>query len=175
MNARLIATHLSLLMVLILGAPAFAQDPDLVPHAQPACGKWNVHFQVKTDNTHPKPQVDPSKALIYVVEVSDATVRVGLDGKWAGATRGRLYLWLAVDPGEHHLCVDALSDVVELGRPVSLYGFTAEAGKTYYFRARATLSFSSRWHPDLDLDLVNDDEGKLLVANASLSISHPKK
>jgi hypothetical protein len=36
-----------------------------------------------------------------------------------------------------------------------------------------------RWQPadlgSLDLDRVNSDEGKLMIASSALSISHPKK
>jgi hypothetical protein len=105
-------------------------------------------------------------------------VRVGLDGDWAGATRGDSYLSFAVEPGEHHLCVDFLSEFLEPGRLVPVYGFTAQPGKTYYFRARTIASISSSGRRDIashDLDLLNDDEGKLLVANSPLSVSHTKK
>jgi hypothetical protein len=88
-------------------------------------------------------------------------VRVGLDGKWVGATRGTSYLSFAVEPGEHHLCVDLHSEFLEPRRLVSLYGFTAQARKTYYFRARTMASVSSGGKRDiavLDLDLVNDDQ-----------------
>lgn len=95
-----------------------------------------------TSDTHAETEVDPGKALIYLIEEQklrvfrDVTVRVGLDGKWVGAIRGTSYLSFAVEPGEHHLCVDFPSEFLEPGRLVSLYGFTAQAGKTYYFRAR---------------------------------------
>ncbi|MGC2287133.1 MAG: hypothetical protein WA542_17905 [Candidatus Acidiferrum sp.] len=137
-----------------------------------------------TSDTQAETQVAPGKVLIYLVEEQklrvfrDVTVRVRLDGKWVGATRGTSYLSFVVEPGEHHLCVDFRSEFLEPGRLVSLYGFTAEAGKIYYFRARTMASVSSSGNRDiavLDLDLVNDDEGKLLVANSPLSVSHPKK
>jgi hypothetical protein len=185
MKRQLVASHLTIpALLLFVALPVFAQNPDLVPHAQPACGVATAQFQVTTSNTHVETQVDPGKALIYLVEEQkfrvfhDVTVRVGLDGEWVGATRGTSYLSFAVEPGEHHLCVDFLSEFLEPGRLVSLYGFTAEAGKTYYFRARTMASISSSGRRDiasLDLDLVNDDQGKLLVANSPLSVSHPKK
>jgi|HubBroStandDraft_1064217.scaffolds.fasta_scaffold32547_3 hypothetical protein len=185
MKSHVVPSRLTILAVLLFGAlPAYAQNPDLVPHAQPACGAANAQFQVTTSDTHAETKADPGKALIYLVEEQklrvfrDVTVRVGLDGKWLGATRGTSYLSFALEPGEHHLCVDFLSEFLEPGRLVSLYGFTAEAGKIYYFRARTMASVSSRGNRDiavLDLDLVNDDQGKLLVANSPLSVSHPKK
>jgi hypothetical protein len=101
-------------LLLFVALPVFAQNPDLIPHAQPACGATSAQFQVTRSNTHTEPQVDPGKALIYLVEEQkfrafrDVTVRVGLDGQWVGATRGASYLSFAVEPGEHHLCVDFL-------------------------------------------------------------------
>jgi hypothetical protein len=182
MKSQLVALHLIIpaLLLFFAALPVFAQNPDLVPRAQPACGAATAQFHVTKSNIHTEPQVDPGKALIYLVEEQkfrafrDVTVRVGLDGEWVGATRGDSYLSFAVEPGEHHLCVDFLSQFLKPGRLVSLYGFTAQAGKTYYFRARTTAS-GSRDVAFLDLDLVNDDEGKLLVANSPLSVSHPKK
>jgi len=175
------------LVMILLGSCALAQDPALVPHAQPACGPMNVQFQVKTDaSQHPDPQVDGGKALVYVVEdqkfkaVREATVRVGVDGTWVGATRGSSYLFFMLEPGEHHLCVDWTAAFV--GRLVSLFGLTAEAGKVYYFRARTTggppsvvAENGAEDTASLDLDLMNADEGKLLVASSPFSVSNPKK
>jgi len=171
-------------VAVLVASSAFAQNPDLVPHAQPACGPMNVQFQVKTDSTqHPDAQPEAGKALVYVVEEQkfrvfrDVTVRVGLDGEWVGATRGTSYLAFTVEPGEHHLCVDFLSDFLTPGRLISLFGLNAEPGKLYYFRARTTASGGNASRHDiasLELDLLNDDQGRLLVANAPLSISHPK-
>jgi hypothetical protein len=183
MKNQLVASRLTILALLLFGAlPVYAQNPDLVPHAQPACGTAAAEFQVTTSNARAELQPDLGKALIYLVEEQKfqvfraITVRVGLDGKWVGAARGTSYLSFAVEPGEHHLCVDFLSEFLKPGRLVSLYGFTAEAGKTYYFRARTMASSSgNRDSAVLDLDLVNDDQGRLLVANSPLSASHPKK
>ncbi len=149
----------------------------------------NVRFQIKTDQRQRlEPQIETGKALVYVVEdqrfkaVRDVTARIGLDGTWVGATRGNSYLFFTVEPGEHHLCADWMSDLLPSGRAVALFGFTAESGKTYYFRARTTggpPSLAERNGLDdtafIDLNLVNSDEGKLLVASSPLSVSHPKK
>ncbi len=185
MKRQLAASRLKMLALLLLGAvPVYAQNPGLVPHAQPACGVAAAQFQATTTDQHAETQVDPGKALVYLIEEQkfrvfhDVTVRVGIDGKWVGATRGTSYLSFTVEPGEHHLCVDAVSGLLEPARLVSLYGFTVEAGRIYYFRARTMASGSSSGNRDiaiLDLDLLNDDQGKLLVANARLSVSHPKK
>jgi len=51
-------------------------------------------------------------------------------------------------------------------------GLTAEAGKVYYFRARL---FPGEADFFLDLDPVNSDQGRYLVASSPFSVSHPKK
>lgn len=77
-----------------------------------------------------------------------------------------------VDPGEHHFCVDWSSAGFERGL-VSLTNLIAEPGKIYYLRARAT---GGRYtYPSLDLELVNSDEGKLLLAVSTPSQSEIKK
>lgn len=176
-------------VVIFLASLAFAQNPDRVPHAQPACGPLNAELQTKTDyNEAADFQPESGKAMVYVAEeqkyhaARDVTARIGLDGAWVGATRGNSYAFFPVDPGEHHLCADWRSTLLSNGRLVSLFGFTAEAGKVYYFRVRTTGGPSSMLDRSaldesatLDLDLINSDEGKLLVSTSPYSASHPKK
>ena len=57
-------------------------------------------------------------------------------------------------------------------RAFAMANFTAEAGKVYYFRERL---FPGGDDYFFDLDLVNSDEGKYLVATSSFSVSHAKK
>ena len=59
----------------------------------------------------------------------------------------------------------------------SLAGFFAEAGKTYFFRVQTHGEFDSA-EPEtwsIDLQPIDADEGKYLVASYPLSISHLKK
>jgi hypothetical protein len=148
----------------------------------------NVHFQTVSDAQPPDPQLEAGKALVYVIEdqrfkgIRDATARVGVDGAWVGATRGDSYLFFTVEPGDHHLCADWVSSLVPGGRAVALYGFTAEAGRIYYFRARTIGGPASMAEKNglgdaasIDLDLVNSDEGKYLVASKPFIASHTKK
>lgn len=180
MKAALVVILFVILFVIQFAASAFAQDLS-VAAAESACGPVNTHFVVKTDLTsHTLQQPDAGKALVYVIEEQkfetalDVTARVGLDGSWVGANRGNSYLVFSVDPGEHHLCTDWTSVwIIPEGRLVSLAPLTAEAGKTYYFRVRTSGAKSEK--PAIDLDRVNSDEGKLLVASSALSVSHPKK
>jgi len=154
-----------------------------------ACGPVQTKFVVKTDpNPHALQQPEPGKALVYVIEdqkfknFRDVTARVGLDGAWVGANLGASYLFFSVNPGVHHLCTDWISGSLPDGRLVSLAPLNAEEGQTYYFRVRtsggkgSTHDYeSSAAGASIDLDLINSDEGKLLVESSALSVSHPKK
>jgi hypothetical protein len=170
---------LSTILFLGLGA-ASASAQGNISSAAPdaACGPLAMQFEVKMDSgaTRGVRAVD-GKALVYVVEdqqfkfAKDVTTRVGLDGVWVGANRGDSYFAFLVDPGEHHLCADWVPGIGS-GRLVSLAVLTAEAGKVYYFRARTT---GARYEKAaLDLQHVNDDEGRLLASTVPLSISNPK-
>jgi len=165
---------------------AFAQDLSSIAAAQGACGASSTEFRVRTETSqHPVLPPDAGKATVYVVleqkfqAVRAVTARVGLDGTWVGANRGGSYLFFSTQPGEHHLCTDWISEFLPGGRLVSLAKFTADPGKTYYFRVRTSggpssyLKDSDR-SASIDLEPVNDDEGKLLVAASAWSNSQPK-
>ena len=169
---------------ILIAASASAQNSAPASLPQSACGPMDVKFQMNIDGNSPSPKVEPGKALVFVIEdqqytgANDTTVRVGLDGAWVGATQGDSYLFFTVEPGEHHLCADIRPGILTPGRLVSLFGLTAEAGSVYYFRARTTGGPSAAVAPDktisIDLDLLNSDEGKFLVASSPLSVSNPK-
>ena len=179
----------SAFVLILVSASLSAQDS--APTPQSACGPMNAKFEINIDNRQSPPNVkaEAGKALVYVIEeqlrgVKEITVRVGLDGSWVGATRGDSYISFRVEPGQHHLCADIMPGVrsASIGR-VSLFGFTAEAGSVYYFRARTTGGApTSTWGNELgdpisislDLDLVNRDEGKYLVTFSPLSVSNAR-
>jgi hypothetical protein len=147
------------LSALLLAAASFslaarAQAP--APSAAQAngCGAPAIHFDVDTDRgLHPAPMA-PGRALVFFVqddsEISGfrkPTVRVGLDGKWEGATHGSSYFFFYVDPGEHHLCTDwqDSTSFLRKGPPLSAsLAFTAKAGSTYYFQLSNTFRGASR-------------------------------
>jgi hypothetical protein len=160
---------------------ALAQDQAAMPVAESACGPAGVQFDVRRDNkAHAIAQPEAGKALVYVVQDmgpgpcpwSCVTTRVGLDGAWVGANNRNSYISFSVDAGERHLCVSRQSSIGLLAQMTSLAHFTAEAGKTYYFRAR---TISSREVLFLDLDPIDSDEGRYLIASYPLSVSHPHK
>lgn len=158
---------------------AFAQDASLIAAAEAACGPMDVQFDVHPAKGQPLTQPDPGKSLVYVIEVFDRainqwgspTLRMGLDGKWAGAVKGYSYLAFSVDPGEHHLCTNWQSSVMQLSSKAAFAGLNAEPGKIYYFRA---LIIESSASIELDFAPVDADEGKYLVASAAPSNSRSK-
>ena len=168
-----------LLAVILLSCIAFAQDQSAIDKAKSACGPDDVKFDVKTSDTGaPAATPQTGKALVFLIGQDLTTcsgcgtvARVGLDGAWAGAIQLGSYMAFTVDPGEHHLCTNWQSWFAGHNKPVGLTSFTAEAGKVYYFRTRV---FAGK-QIYLDLTLVNDDEGKYLVASSPVSESHPKK
>jgi hypothetical protein len=71
------------------------------------------------------------------------------------------------------VCLNWQSSLQERSRAFAMMGFTAEAGKVYYIRARLFPGGNGDY--SFDVDLVNSDEGKYLVASSPYSVSHPKK
>jgi hypothetical protein len=175
----------ALLAVILFAVSAFAQGQSAIATPEAACGPKEAQFDTKTAKGEALAQPDAGKSLVYVVEVFDKvvgelsrpTLRVGLDGKWAGADKGNSYLSFSVDPGEHHLCANWQSRLKRLSKEAAFTSFTADAGQVYYFRARITEHGGSTGASNFSLDLepVNGDEGKYLVASSAFSASQLKK
>lgn len=150
--------------------------------AETACGPGNVKFETKNDKSqHAVAQPEAGKALVYMIQYIMPTVhclgmcvtsRVAVDGDWVGANHHNSYFSLAVDPGEHHLCVRQQTSNEAVAQLVVLAHFTAEAGKVYYFRTRMV---DGRIGTLFDVDPIDSDMGKFYVASLPLSVSHPKK
>jgi hypothetical protein len=160
---------------------ALAQDQSAISAAESACGSFTGRFDTKRDDSqHALAQPEAGKALIYVIQDMGVvncigaciTTRVALDGTWVGANEHNSYFSFAVDPGEHHLCVNRQSRMDLLSRLVALAQINAEAGKTYFFRTRTS---GGRYETFLDLDPIDPDQGRLFVASYPLSVSHLHK
>jgi len=168
------------LVLILLAVSACAQDQSAIAAAQAACGPKNLKFDAKQDHTqHPTPEPERDKALVYVVqELGElkcggcALTRLGLDGNWVGANQGSSYFFFWTEPGEHHLCLNWQSRLEERSRAIALANLNAEAGKVYYFRARL---FPGHLDYSFDLDPINSDQGKYLVASSPFTVAHPKK
>ena len=163
-----------LLYAVTVAAPTFGQGQSALASAQSACGSGNVNFAASEDWTQqPIPQSDSDNALVFVVQESNAlTIKVGMDGAWVRANRGNSYTFFHAKPGEHHLCVNWQSRIGWLNKTYAMSNFNAEAGRVYCFRVRTITSQTVRY---LDLDSINADQGKYLVASSPLSVWHIKK
>src|ERR1700680_1824617 len=96
-----------ILAVLLFAAPVVAQDHLSSAPVNGGCGPSNAHFDVTTNSKeHSISQPDSGKALVYVFEDIERgpTMRVGIDGAWVGANKGKSYFFFSVDPGDHQLC-----------------------------------------------------------------------
>lgn len=172
------------LVALLLTAPLCAQSTSKVRYgqvtdAQPlACASVPIQFSVKKDNTqHALPQAAPDKAQIVFIHDSGGapgigypTTKLAIDGAWVGANHNDTWFAVAVEPGEHHLCVTLQSSLVE--DRVELAHLTAQAGSVYYFRTRLVWSKEVEL---LELEPVDSDEGDYLLRMFSMSVSKPKK
>jgi hypothetical protein len=150
----------------------------------PGCGPDEIKFEVTTaKNPNPAGQPEAGKALVYFFDDSPSTgwfpnpkltTRTGIDGVWVGATQRNSYFYVAVDPGEHHLCASWqtwLPGVNATHKTVAAR-FTAEAGRTYYFKVGGQLTQSA---VDINLDPMDSDEAQLLARKYSLSTFQQKK
>jgi hypothetical protein len=173
------------LIALFFASPAFAQDSTVNPLAAAGCGANEIHFDVKTDNKqHPTAQPDAGKALVYVigaawsdyaaVHVGTPPTRFGIDGTWVGANGYRSYFFFPVEPGDHRLCTGVQSKfgwVVKSSMAAT--SFTAEAGKTYYFRTKTPKGQEAS--EARKLVPVDPAEAQLLIASTAFSTSRLKK
>lgn len=164
------------LVMPLFAASAFAQAPPTASTA--ACGPEKVSFKEKLDESqHTLAQPDPGKARVYFfhdagtsISLGYPTVKLAMDGAWVGANLGNSYFSVSVEPGDHHVCVTLQSSLVD--QRMELAHFTAEAEKVYYYRTRLVMSRSVEL---LELDLIDSDQAKYLIASVSLSVSNPKK
>lgn len=147
-----------------------------------ACGPANVKFEVQAGSAEFFPlHPDLVKATIYLIQDVPSnpgppavTTRVGLDGAWIGALRGRSWIKVLVDPGLHHLCADGQWSQWFGPESIALQGIHAEGGKTYYFRVRFLNSYGGSRFLLLGIEAADDDEGQYLVESSVSVTSHPK-
>jgi hypothetical protein len=156
--------------IVFLASCAFGEDPAVPASLESAaCGPRDVKMEVKVDRSqHPTPAPPEGKALVYVVdqEIHD---NIGVDGTWAGGNDRGTYFYVAVAPGEHHLCAYA----TYLGASfLSLHSLEAKAGETYYFQPMA-IGNGGRGGV-YALEQLDPDEGKYLVSKAKFGTSQPR-
>ncbi|MHB1936609.1 MAG: hypothetical protein ACYCOR_08495 [Acidobacteriaceae bacterium] len=165
--------YLLLLCCLCLAAsPAVnAENPVALfaksPAALAACGPQAVKVNYKTI---PTPKVAsgpaPGKALVYFfiyAPQGSPTLRFGIDGKWAGTTRGTSFAAVNVDPGRHHVC--SSERVPFVGTMVALDALNAQAGKTYFFTVEVLNDWSGGG--EFLLNRTDPAEAALLLQRAA--------
>jgi Protein of unknown function (DUF2846) len=166
------------ILLVLFASSAFAQDPAPTLSARGGCGPSEAYFDVKADRKqHPVATPDASKALVYIFEDMEhgPTMRVGLDGAWVGANKGKSYFFFSVDPGDHQVCTNWQSGTFKetskrIGSAMTL---KAEAGRVYYLRAQV-YERSEQDH-NVKLEPVETAEGQFLISASAFSSSHPKK
>lgn len=179
------------LFVLLLCASLIPAVQALAKTVLPdSCGDDSIKFDVHTEKNQPAPAGPAEgKAQIVLIETLDRTwmclgcgtpsTRFGMDGVWVGANQGNSYFAIDVAPGEHHLCTGWQSVFGHLKQMVGMASFTAEAGKVYYFEAKASLQVHSYGNNSretdrsLDFVQVGEDEGRYRVKASALSTFKP--
>ncbi len=160
-----------LIFTILLGAlPILAQDDAAAARTAAGCGSSDQMFNVQTtDQKHPVGQPEAGKALVYFFmdSASPITMRVGVDGSWVGANKGKSYFFFQLSPGEHNVCTEWQSGTFKksserVGEAIQL---TAEARKTYYVRMVPTF-------PDLRLE--DAAEGHFLIGSSLFATSQPQ-
>lgn len=162
--------------LLVLATSGFAQTT--TRRADSACGPSDVRFNVKLGQTQqPLEQPQPGKALVYFLQdygsanypgIAQVT-KVGIDGAWVGANKDDSWFSVSVDPGEHHVCVNAQARLFPGVREFA--DFTAEAGHVYFFRTRDLMWKTQR----LEFGKTNRDQALYMIETYPLSVSHPNK
>jgi hypothetical protein len=154
---------------------SFAQENPKQILGAPGCGSAEEEFEVnRNKGQHPRAQLEAGKALMYVIQNDtyhagrNLVTRIGMDGKWIGATRGNSYLYSPADPGERHLCVSWQGK----GNKAAAFHFTAVEGKTYFFMIR---NVSMRYTEDIQFGALDSDEAQLLMSTYTVSTWQPKK
>jgi len=103
------------------------------------------------------------KALVYIVRPSAfgfaIKMKIHLDGKFIGSTKGGRYLYSILDPGEHIF-------VTSPGKKED-FPITVEAGKTYFLRQIPNLG-AVRARSELRL-IYSEGEGRSVLRKCKLS------
>lgn len=169
----------AVLVALLFASSACAQDSTANPLTAAGCGAHGIHFDVKTNKKqHPTSQPDAGKALVYVigaawsdyvaVHIGTPPTRFGIDGAWVGANGYRSYFFFPVEPGDHRLCTAVQSKIERVVRSsTAATSFTAEAGKTYYFRTKTPEQPISS--EQIKLVPVDPSEAQVLIAASAFS------
>jgi hypothetical protein len=125
---------------MVPASQAFAKSKAILPEG---CGDDSVQFDVTQEKENPAFAAPPEGKAVIVFSESmpseqkmKTTTRFGVDGTWAGATKGDSYFTLTVEPGAHNICASMQSAPSRMKKQFTqLATLTAEAGEVYYFEA----------------------------------------
>jgi hypothetical protein len=168
----------------LVALPAWAQNLSSgEPPSPPACGDLTAKFEVRPSKGPQTAEPKPGTALVYFIEedlntqLTTHTSRVGIDGKWMGATHGSSYFSFSVDPGVHHLCATTQTGMATDDVLTALAHFTAEPGGVYNFEMKnvSMKDASTIYTNDATLFPVDSDEGKYLTSSLTLVDSRQKQ
>jgi hypothetical protein len=167
------------LIALFFVSPVLGQDSGATAAIAAGCGPNEVHVQVKTDKKKtPTAEPDAGKALVYEIEdtsfdhvaihIGTPPRRFGVDGEWIGVNGYRSYVFFPVAPGDHGLSTEIQSRFQgAVNSSMAETSFTAEPGKTYYFRTKTPDSETSTVAPTIVP--VDPAEAQLFLATAAFS------
>ena len=173
--------------VLLLALSIFSPPRARAQSVALGCGLPNIQFDVKMESRPPAaPTPKIGEAFVFFLQdnpKSDASrpvTRFGIDGAWVGATRDNSYFYVAVEPGEHTVCVDWELDTFGSFGPkasTDVAHFMADAGKSYYFRARHVVftDRAGRLQPEVNLARLGDDEARTLMRSLRFSSCHQRR
>lgn len=173
MRDRVHTSILSSSIFLLLTVVAAHGQQDLTSLLNRACGpateKFSVHLQ---KSGSPLGTAPPNLSRIVFVSESLTQAscrftvsRVGVDGRWIGATCVGGYFVVDIAPGVHHLCANYQH--ARIPKFTALLSGVFTPGSTHYYRVeiargiptyKAYVAFNV-----LHLEPINDDEGRLLV------------
>lgn len=127
-----------------------------------------VLFEYRGNIFMPLGPLDARRHYLY-----GPTMRIGLDGKWIGATKGRSYIVFFVAPGAHHLCVQWQRGPGTINSgTIALAAFTAAANETY---VRAVSFIPGAYSAALEWLPIDADEENLLLNTSVPAVFTIKK
>ncbi|MGA7831373.1 MAG: hypothetical protein WCA21_10455 [Terracidiphilus sp.] len=179
MNPRI--ALLLLCISLLPATQALARSKAILPDG---CGDDSIQFDAKQEKDNPGlPALAEGKALIVFSESMpnemkvQSTTRFGVDGAWAGATKGDSYFTVTVDPGDHNLCASMQSAPNRMKKTFTqMASFTAEAGKIYYFEAAVNVIGNMNMGiASFDFSQLAEKDGKYRIKAWKFATSKPKK
>ena len=171
---------LLLLCASLLGSAQALAKPAILPDS---CGDDKIQFDAKQEKVNPGlPALEAGKALLVFVETMpnemkvQTTTRFGLDGAWAGATKGDSYFAVEVKPGEHGVCASMQSAPNRMKKQFTqMASFTAEAGKVYYFEAAVNMTGNmDASTASFVFAQLSDADGKYRIKAWNFATSKPK-